>query len=167
MFLNRDRKLAYLAMPRTASHSTSFVLVKEHGFKKELNDHHRTWSGDTEGWRIMTTVRNHFDWFTSFMYFVGGTTRSSPKEVLADHAEWFPKPGRLFGLHDVATDVLRFESIEEDVSRVLRETFSLAGREHFVGKRPHHKIYLSLGDRDWIEDTFGAEMDELGYNWGD
>jgi len=168
MFCNFDRKIAYLAMPRTASHSTSYILVKNHGFKKEMSYHHRGWDPDKPrgDWIIMTTVRNHFDWWTSFINYVRGDYNGEMWDAPSAYPQYFPQDDRLFGLHeDAATDIIRYESIDWDISRVLKQIFDTHRQMQFRGQRSTYQEYLTLDEREWIEHQYKYEMEELEYEW--
>lgn len=145
MYYHREKRLVFLAHPRTASVSTARAL-QAIGFEKLGGDHHmRLWTegrkrpahlpdpkpwGETlvnrenrDTWTVFTTVRNHFDTAVSWIFL---KARGNPIEWSVetfqralDYNHWV-EPNRMFGLHlDDADIVLRYECLESQLRILL------------------------------------------------
>jgi hypothetical protein len=112
MYVHEEKKVAFIAHPRTASSATGHTLLQM-GFTMRGNHHafNRKW--DLEGWTIGCTVRNPFDTMVSWFY---NTPREQPFDL------WLPKfiqechylkdNHLMFYGKPYATHVLKFENLQ-------------------------------------------------------
>lgn len=192
MYVHREKRLVYLATPRTASTSTA-VALKKVGFEKlEPGDHHLPLYGlpgedrddlpvtllNRSQWTVFTTIRNHWDVCASWAAMkpqARDLPPPWPREVfelaLDPESNRWVKKHRLFDLHLPDCDVsLRYEHLWDDLCRVL----TVAGVQmphlgfHNVSdtKRGHHYSYFMTDEvAEWIGDRFRQEIDELGFSF--
>lgn len=174
--------MIYLAHPRTASVATS-VSLHHVGFKKlePPSDHHsRLWDegtpvtpGNRSEWTVMTTVRNHWDAAVSWA-FKRFKTRDPETWDLAAYqcafeANRWVQPDRMWWLHaDDADVILRYESLEEDLRRVLTSRGLSVPTliRHNVSQNRRGRGYREFFNdesRDYIGDRFSGEIERFGY----
>ncbi len=120
MYFHFDKKVAFIAHPRTASSATGHILMQM-GF--EIRDSHHAFNPEWEldGWTVGCTVRNPFDTMVSWFY-------NSPREQPFDL--WLPKfisechllsdPLMFYG-QPYATHVLRFENLQDDFDEFCKD----------------------------------------------
>lgn len=178
MYFHKDSNVIYLAFPRTASKATSSALSTQAGFSRSPNHHGRLWQAESfypinNDTLVLTTVRNHFDWFVSYAFMVHRIPLTV--KVLSDMSStrltYIDTEGWLFDYHRLqATHVARFEHLEEDVNKFL----SIRGirpvrirLQNYSKSRKfrHYSEYYNSETRAFIEDKFGKEMEELGYSF--
>ena len=173
-------KLIYLAHPRTASKATSVTLGQIDSAFTEPRHHRHLYNLEYErqGELVVTTIRHHGDALVSWWLHHGqrngyGETLSEFTRFLLEFPHegfWLvPTPGRLWDLHlPWCNCFMRFESLQEDLNWVLER----------VGWEPRKllRVNQTRGKREWgsyynaerqriVEDTFGGEMQELGYQF--
>ena len=189
MYIHPDRRLVYLAHPKTASMSVAKSLAT-YGFVRAasrpdleptlcqsptISAHHRPLAKHPgNGWRVFTTVRNHFDAWASWWSFRSAKTKqdfdpSFIESMVETSPEYWPVPNRMWALHTAYADfVLRFERQEEDLRELLRERDLVLGYENVSEKRAgrSYQSLISLRLRSFIESKYGLEMDGLDYTWG-
>jgi hypothetical protein len=147
MYIHDEKKLAYLAHPKTASISTATAL-KEVGFRRFQGHHSKINCRNSpinednrHEWTTFTTVRNHYDLVISWTaYYVGiASTGDQRYEKLAKIGWTLDEPfslrafelaleeasayvtDRLFGHHiDDADYLLHFETLQEDLDLLLK-----------------------------------------------
>lgn len=187
MYFNRERRMIFLAHPATASRATRDLLREEFGFTQAMNGHHielydavdpftvaPVLSREERGeWFIFTTVRNHFDALASYVWKVASPkararfrwTVEEFEQGLQAGESWIA-PDRLWALHsDDADELLRFEHLQQDLSRILEKRVQLP----VVGRTPcrkggeHYRDFYTPETRALVEDRFGAEIAALGY----
>ena len=173
-YVHDELHLGFLAHPRTASHSVADALLTV-GFRARKAPHHVYLRERPAGWQVFSTVRNTYDaiasWYTNR---VSGDYECDAlylERMFKELTHYFPDPNRFFGLHlDVSTDVLRYESLEQGLQKLLN-SYGLGPvilpksnvNSHRRG-RHYHDIITGSG-RQWIEARFGPEIAELGYAW--
>ena len=179
-YANPRAKIAYLAHPKTASQATVAAL-RGVGFPALQSRHHhgRLAQPMGEDWIVCTTVRNHFDLFVSWYYhkkrdLVESFTVKFMEELIGpiDRTNhYFPDTHRLYSYHGgVATHVMKFEALEDGLNTVLalRGLGPVTLARENVSERRKNRPYQEFHDpstRSWVEDRYGEEMEELGYQW--
>lgn len=169
-----DRKLLYLPHPRTASTAIEYRLdtlgfvdpapgLDKHAPLSELREYTGQRYSD---WTVATTVRNHFDALVSWSFVEGGTFGVGWLEAFADNCPYVTGD-RLYPLHlEGADTVLRYESLERDLSTWLGGDVTLPALH--VSTERQGRPYSEFYDETMCEvvtDAYGAEMDRLGYGW--
>ncbi len=113
-----EKKIAFIAHPRTASSSTGHALL-EMGFTQRKSHHSFDRKWDLEGWQIYCTVRNPLDVMASWYH-------NSPHDE--SFKEWLPKfidgchylqGERMFFGRPYCTHVLYFENLQEDFNHFV------------------------------------------------
>lgn len=187
MIVHRGARVVYLAHPRTASVATERALLRGAGWEEvcpEMGRHAtmdrwpwwaRQSDEERERWEVLTTVRNHFDALVSWSFLrifdLPRLGADYVRAIIQNSPTYFVAPGRMWGLHsDVATRLLRYESLQSDLDAALAgrglpavqlepENVSQA-RE----RRPYQEFY-DAGSRDLAATVFGDEMRTMNYGW--
>lgn len=113
MYIHQEKKIAFIAHPRTASSATAHTLMAM-GFEILHGHHDIDLPSDLEGWTVGCTVRNPFDTLVSWYH-------NKPRNNIFDL--WLPiflNGCHLFDNHlmfygqPFATHVLQFETLQND-----------------------------------------------------
>jgi len=145
MYMHHEKKVGFIAHPRTASSATAHTLM-EMGFEITSHGHHgipmEVFDGD---WNIFCTVRNPFDVLVSWYY---------AKEREHNFDDWLPiflrdcgflQGVRMFFGRSICTHVLHYETLQDDFNGMCQIT----GLPHTPilerNVSPHrtHKGYMS------------------------
>ena len=117
MYVHEEKGVAFIAHPKTASLAMSYTLL-DIGFT-QIGSHHQF----KEIWCLEHTfsvVRNPFDLFVSWYYSqpekLGETFETWAARVIKPRSPYSYVNDMFFGLK-FSTDVLRFESLQEDFDR--------------------------------------------------
>lgn len=169
-----NKRAHFLAMPRTASKACRDAL-KAAG---AVTDGHHTIDKFDEvvkpGDLVMSTVRNHWDWFVSFWYLNGCPDRFDrhvPK--LCRDSEWIDRNPtctecRLYWKYaPLSTVILRYERIELDINEALTDNGFPAidlKQEGTLKPRPY-QTYYKQRTRYYIADRFKDEIKQYGYKF--
>lgn len=129
----------------------------------------------------MTAVRNPLDLFVSWYFYQHpqGSQVSFDIEYIKRlfrydeprKATYFPVWGRAFGLHlPFCTHILRYENLEADLNAVLNLRGLGPVRLPRINVSVHreglpYQMFYSAELREFVENEFGEEMQELGYAW--
>ena len=170
-----DKRAHFLAMPRTASKAVrdafkevGAVLVGGH---HNIENYH---SVVQENDLVMSTVRNHWDWFVSFWHLNGCPGRFDryvPR--LCRESEWIDRnPSctecRLFWKYaPLSSVILRYERIQECLDTTM-ETHGfprLRLRQEGAAKPRPYQTYYKQRIVQQIYDRFGAEIEHYGYKF--
>jgi hypothetical protein len=170
-----ERRLHYLAMPRTGSQATSSALRLLGARRKSthhcLSDYATLVRPEDT---VITTVRNPWDWFPSFwnLQQCPGKFNRFVRET-CEKSKWLwrnPDCTRceLFW-HYVpkATVVMRFETLHEDLTKVMKdfghETIDLpvVGRQ----KDKFYRDYYDNPTIEYVRIRFKDELAKWGYKW--
>jgi len=197
MYLIPSKKLIYLAQPRTGSTSLSGWLIRNdlaeqvHGssWPKPWGDHHGVdWvimqEKKERGWKVITHVRNHWDYAVSFYYehhsrgditFERFLTDEFPDMTWhrADHdhmpggmPKWESR-GKLFWfLPEMADHVLRFEDFPANLVPFLGEEI-LELENVNPSPRKCYQSYYTDATRAWVERRYWREIKEYNYTYGE
>lgn len=182
MYIHLAAKIVFLAQPRTASRAIAAALLKigfvlkqtHHDSLSDMSPYIKDPIEIDPDWIIMSAVRNHFDIFISW-WFKRGHCYSYPwgvmflKLVIGDE---YLDPSRevtrrmFWKYRKESTHLIRFEDVEVNLNKILAlRDLGPVSLDHIGGKkgRLHYKEYHTPETRAFIEDMFGAEMQELGY----
>ena len=187
MYYHPERKLVYLAHGHTASRSTSGALKGQGFLKLPRENHHATLyeSGivtkeNRELWHTFTTVRNHFDWILAQTWKIQIATHPGPEIDWSDLSMWESALKRhnhiteshLFSRHVPDSDtLLHFETLKKDLELIvgpIRLPCVVLNPQRGGNPRKRgleYRKYYTPKVRKWVEDRYGAEMEELGYSW--
>lgn len=183
MYICREKNLAFLAHPHTASRSIAKALQTV-GFK-QARGHHEGPPDKDDRWDLdyFCVVRNHFDAFTSWYLGVGGShiphtltdvwvsewvqrhIQRRPPAYCRPHRLWYflvdlPKRG-IYPYH------LCYEGIENNLNEFLSTydigAVSLPNISNRKRKGATYQNTLHWSARKWIEIYFDEELREFGY----
>lgn len=168
MYSNLEKGVHFLAMPRTASKATRDAL-KTRGF--EINRGHHDIQMFEEVVKpndlVITTTRNHFDWFVSFWYLNGCPTKLHDfiKETCRS-ASWIKRNPDVtrcelyWQFYPKANRILRFTHVEEDLNRVLaeRDILAVKMRQNGLKKPRPYQTYYRPPTIQYIETRFKNEL---------
>lgn len=116
MYVHEEKKVAFIAHPRTASSATGHTLLQM-GFTI-VGNHHSLESG-REDWTVGCTVRNPFDVMVSWYH-------NKPREEKSfalwlprfiDECHYFDDNHLMFYGQPYATHVLRFENLQKEFDK--------------------------------------------------
>ncbi len=113
MYIHQEKKVAFIAHPRTASSATAHVLMQM-GFEIVKGHHAFDPSSDLDDWSVFCTIRNPFDVLVSWFY---SQKREKPFTLwLPDFLDGcqFLQGERMFFGQPYATHVLHFETLQDD-----------------------------------------------------
>jgi len=170
-----DKRAHFLAMPRTASKACAEAFKGLGGVT--FDEHHSIEHFDEfvrDGDLVMSTVRNHWDWFVSFWYLQGCPDRFDrfiPK--LCRESEWIDKnPSctecRLYWKYaTISSVILRYEAIESDINAALTSHgFSTLVLEQNGEKKPRpYQTYYKVQSREYVRRLFKDEIKQYGYKF--
>jgi len=123
VYVSKERRMVYLASPKTATKATKEYLRLFDFYK--TGTHHDTLTAHPTGdWTVFTTVRNPWDLWVSWFYYSGYRmgTFSLPwlKAWQKRHSTYYPYSNNLFGFYTQYADrILRFETLQDDLHDLL------------------------------------------------
>lgn len=140
MYVHREKKIAFIAHPKTASSSTSHVLVQELGFVPE-GSHHQIdeamLTDPHDPWAVISTVRQPLDtlvsWYFHFKKHHPGLPAFPVWARTFVASNTFVARRMFFGL-EITTHALVYERLQKDWD-VVCEELGLAQRE-----LPHRNV---------------------------
>lgn len=170
-----DKRAHFLAMPRTASKACAEAF-KDLG-DVTFDEHHSIKDFDQlvkPGDLVMSTIRNHWNWFTSFWHLRGCPDRFDrfvPK--LCRESEWIDRNPtctecRLYWKYaPISSVILRYESIESDMNAALiSHGFPTVALKQTGAKKPRpYQTYYKSQSREYVRQLFGAEINRYGYKF--
>ncbi len=147
MYIHTEKKLAFIAHPRTASNAIRDALVNRYGFESDMS-HHSHWTTFPKDWTVFATVRDPFDLMVSWYFLEISKTKQwkpfsdwLPERMF--HPNEYMRSGLFFGL-EYCTDILHYENLQEEFDQLMRK----------VGLSPVHlrpvNVSEKRGDRDFI-----------------
>lgn len=185
MWIMPEKKMCFLANPKTASSSMGFTLHSL-GFQS-IGDQHcipetsswRHWPTIDDSWTVFCTVRSHMEVLVSW-YLHQTKTPSAPYfgwqfesffYNWVANPKWFyspaPKMGQMYWQRNPLCNViLRHETLQADFDKLLMENHLPATKMqvHNVSKRKRdYSEYYSTKSLDYLTDYFKVEMTQLGY----
>jgi hypothetical protein len=166
MYLHHEKKIGFIAHPRTASTATSHALM-EMGF--EISQGHHEFKRTLDAtWIFFCTVRNPLDVMVSWYY-------NKPREKPFDL--WLPEflegchflqgPRMFFGRH-LCSHVLYYETLQEDFDEFCQDV-GLPQKEipkRNVSKRPEQsfRMYYNIHRTRLVINNFREDFVENGYH---
>ena len=156
--------------PKTATQAMRSALSE---FPVTAHRHQPFWGGSKRVRAVF--VRNPFDRMVSaYLYNVHHTRRGKvPFSDWLQGAPWFDLGHDLKRTSQMiwawgATDVMRYESLDEDWPALLQK-IGLRDRPlprvNASGDRPHYRDLIDARSRAIIEDRFAPDMFMWGYRW--
>ena len=181
MWIFPEKRLCFLANPKTASLATAFTL-ETLGFKTCGGQHctpdQAGWGQIDNTWTVFCTVRNHFDVMVSW-YFHNIRTPVSECFGLSfeqflymwtTNSEWFRNNQMYWERNPWCNRILRYEMLQSDFNELLVSCKLplIQLQRHNVSKnrkgRDFHGFYTEKSIK-FMEDKFGAEMESLNYGY--
>jgi hypothetical protein len=186
MYCHADKKLVYLAHPRTASVATAWELCRIGFVKVVPGDHHSKISHSSPAkpfddrtrreWTAFTAVRNHWDAAVSWR-FKRKSLRSDDSRWDADSwrlllgsINWVEKK-KLWWLHgDDADQILYYEDLESQlIDFLLRHGIELneLSEQNVTPSRDgrHYSEFFTNSGRDYVGERFRDEIERFGYEF--
>ena len=170
----KGKRAHFLAMPRTGSKACRDAL-KEIG-AEIVGGHHNIDKFDEvvqPGDLVISTVRNHWDWFVSFWYLNGCPGRFDryvPK--LCRTSEWIQRNSdttvcKLFWKYaPLSTVVLRYERLGMLGLHLINEGFpGVMLKQNGTPKPQPYQYYYKQGTREYIASRFKDEIEMYGYKF--
>lgn len=169
---HEGRRAHFLAMPRTASRACAQALERVGGVA--VGQHHEIGKTIQEGDLVMSTVRNHWDWFSSFWHLDGCRdefSRFVPK--LCCESKWINRNPtctecRLFWKYvPLSTIILRHERLKKDLNDVLfSHGFPTVELEQVGDSKPQpYQTYYDDVTREYVQSRFRKEIARYGYEF--
>lgn len=186
MWVLPEKKLCFLANPKTASLSTAYtleVLGFQHYGSQHCTPEQSGWDRRNEidsSWTTFCTIRNHFDVMVSWYFHNTRRPNSSKYFGLsfehflyqwADNPKWFKNGLMYWERNPWCNVILRYECLQDDFAHLLMQhDLPLTKLQvHNVSKnrkrRPYHEFYTSHSIA-FMKDKFGVEMRLLSYEFG-
>lgn len=187
MYISKEKGMVYLAHPKTASQSTKAVLLDD-GFvlsdkmgdsrpskcgSKRTGHHRELVEHPGPEWTVVTTIRNHFDaWVSWWAYSSRDGEEFDPdfiRRIRDRNPMYWPEENLMWGMHGRFADrILRYESIENDISVLLGKDVTLPRKN--VSKKRRERPYREFYDgneetREYIQSLFGDEIQRYGYEY--
>jgi len=186
MYISDERRMVYLAAPKTASKATASVL-RERGFKlakhlpnshpvkvlgTKTHSHHQTLTEHPgEGWTVFTTVRNHWDTFVSWFTYQNKTgvqfDEAYIDRIASGYPMYYPDDDKLWSQYTRFADaVLRYESLQEDFNRMLGRATAIPRVNISPGRGGrHYSVYYDDALRLYVAERFREEIEDYGYHF--
>lgn len=177
MYVHDEKKLCFLASPRTASRAWRDSLLHL-GFRR-VGAHHTGPSDgfDVSGYHTFCLVRNHWDTVLSWWFY-----RHGPKYESAPSLDWISRHATvnsymsrkgLFHHAPYCDTVLKFESIAT-AYRDFLQTFEFkevppllhTGRSLARHNRTYHQ-YFNPEVRRFVEWAWAEEIEKFGYQFNE
>ena len=172
MWVSQEKRMVYLASPKTASKATK-EAIRWLGFEKD-GGHHDTLSAHPGvGWTVFTVVRHHWDAWVSWYCYAADMSHPLDAKWIAHHMEvdcpeHFPNPNGMWARHmEFADRILRYENLAEDLSSVLGCTIILPTVNVSTrrGKR-HYSEFYDEATQEYVARHFKGEIERFGYKFG-
>lgn len=160
------RKLIFLDHPRTAGTSTQFGLVSIGG---KTNRRHNMIHGRAE--IRCCTVRNPYDLLVSWYLIV-----ESRKQFVGSFEQFvklyqnynFTRGGRLFYFVDSCNEIMKFETLQADLDRILPKVklprIKLQHRNK-TPNREHYRNYYNRNSKATVDRRFEKDIKDFKYGF--
>ena len=171
MYVNTEKKVAFIAHPRTASQATAKTLVDKLGFKLRMS--HHVYGESPSSWTVFATVRNPFDLLVSWYYLEISKTKHDElfetwlRKCVANPNEYIQR-GLFFALYQ-CTDVLHFENLQEEFDQLMEKldlppTKILLKNVSEKREGRDFNTYYNPELTKLVMDRFGRTVRELDYS---
>jgi hypothetical protein len=197
MLVHPEKKLIYLATPRTASTATRKALL-DRGFivagpgnqhdMLEFPDKVGAFSGIRgplldgvrEDWTTFTTVRNPFDAAVSWVYMRGDRVYEDGLFETPWNTDVFVNtivsplltPHSLLNLHTDVDIWLRYETLQDDLDVFLEGSdLSPTPIPYFnvsaKRRKKHYQEHYTPESRQYIQNRYAMDFEKFNYSWED
>ena len=168
MYVHKEKKVVFIAHPRTASSATGHTLLQM-GFTIWGNHHAFDWQLEFEGWVVGCTVRNPFDTMVSWYY-------NKPREESFDL--WLPRflsechylidNHLMFYGQPYATHVLHFENLQDDFTCFCGDAnlpyMTIPHRNVSQRKKAHFMTFYNFARTKLVIERFSDDFVNNGYH---
>jgi len=160
------KKLVFLDHPRTAGTSVQYCLGKLGG--KTQKRHSMIYE---KAPIIFSTVRNPYDLLVSWWLILMRRNHFDGDFLpfITSYQNYnFTRGGRLFYFVEASTDILRFETLQEDFSRVMEKAGLPQNKLHHRNATAHRKPYQEYYTSEIIQavkDRFVLDLEFTGYEF--
>lgn len=178
MYVNHKRKLIYLEHPRTGSTSTK-ELLRSKGFVSEGPGFDAP-NVPRTGYKTFSTVRHHHDAIVSWHFAWGSCDKVTIRSIEGikeyglrrtgmariPKGEGYVKKKSLWWHLPLTDTVLRFETLEADLSSLLNEEIEMPALQVSVKRGGRH--YSEFYDEEtakFVSKKFSEEMKACGYKF--
>jgi hypothetical protein len=110
-------------------------------------------------YRVVTTVRHHYDYFLSFLAKASRKVTVQDMEKLVKDETWFRGDELFWRYKRWSPTYLYYENIDDGISWFLDEEIVLPVVNVSESRGVHTEDTM-----DWIDDHYGNEMEEFGYS---
>lgn len=162
MYVHIEKKMCFIAHPRTASTAIGKVLLEKLDFEQMINHHGFKSELLNSSWTVFATVRDPFDLLVSWYWYKARCQNQSFQEwlpVFLKESNEFLDKGLFFGLPH-CTHVLRYENLQDDFNQVLVE----AGFP--PTEIPKHNVSIRRDDRS-LSDYYDFKLINLMVSYFD
>ncbi len=185
MYYHRKARVVYLANPRTASQATAAAFLTVGFEKAKPGDHHSrlfevgpVTPANRDDW-VFTTCRNHFDAAVSWVF---AKHQGEPPEWNVDafrnalEGNPWVGPDTLWHRHpfnsEVVDEFFRFESLEDDLARMLPPRGVAVPELRRINLSPDrngapYQFFYSPESRAYVAERFKTEIAAFGYRFID
>lgn len=180
MYACAEYRLIYLAQPRTASRAC-VAFLKQNTRVRTIGSHHDMDIAEVrfrrrDGWRIVTAVRNPWDiivsWYHHNPYWLDRpqsdwTFPNFVRDFATGRRNPYVRPNRMYGiLQPEATDILRYETLWDDLSGVLGIPTPESERPRVgVSDRKPYREYYDDDTREFVCHQYERDIQDYGYEF--
>ena len=170
-----ERRAHFLAMPRTGSKACRDALRAQgavaHGGHHSIDVFPTVVQDDD---LVMSTVRNHFDWFVSFWYLNGCPDKFDNYVThVCDQSEWIRRNRdcsrcELYWKYaPLCNVIIRYENLENDINEAMREYgFPTLTLKQTGEKKPRpYQTYYKPATIQKVIRLFNDELVKYGYEF--
>jgi hypothetical protein len=164
MSVTYGRKLKFLDHPRTGGTSTQFALAKIgcKTFKR-----HTMVGGVAK--ITCSTVRNPYDLLVSWYVIIKARRqyKGTFLEFIKNYENYnFTRGGRLFYFTEASNEIMRFETLQVDLTKVLKKALLknvvLKHENKTLGRRPYQEYYDDAC-KQALRERFQKDIEEFNY----
>lgn len=184
MWIIPERKVIYLAQPRTGSRALSQWIQRTFPKSEQVasmpvfpepvwGEHHGLdipllKQLKAEGWRSFTMVRNHWDYIVSW-YYLDGTGHMKWEDYIPhfmDKSPWIRGRECFWCLPHYADKVFKYERYEQAVRAMFPQDYTQVARvQPSPRDRPHYRDYYTPITKKLVEAQYGEEIEKYGYSF--
>jgi len=177
MYVNYEKRAIFLAHPRTASRAVGYFLRDHYGFLSCGSHHGGPDPATFEDFFLFTTVRNHWDAFTSWFFNgIGQSERGNftvpwVRNWIKGHPNYLKPPFMWWFRQDFPhVHTMRYENLDKDFGQVCEILGMEWAPVPVVGpgiyrKGRRYQDVIPTNAAFYIFETFEPEIRQLGYTW--